>query len=177
MKLNKLLPLLLTGGILANLLSGCAVTVATVAGVAAYSLSQSTADSQHLTKLLNEQIQNSNLVTTILDKNLILAGQVNSESSINQARILIAKQDDQMTVYSYAQVAQIETQSERYQDTELSQQVNSLLSRGKLKGNAVVSNKTAYVLFDNKTPSEDINHMTKNILSIPDIKSIIFVKP
>lgn len=177
MKRYKLLSLLLAGGIVANSLSGCAVTVATVAGVAAYSLSQSSADSQHLTKLLNEQIQNSNLVTTILDKNLILAGQVNNESSINQARILIAKEDDQMTVYSYAQVAKIETPSEIYQDTELSQQVNSLLSRGKLKGNAVVSNKIAYVLFDNKTQSDDINHITKNILNIPDIKSIIVVKP
>ena len=177
MKRYKLLPLLLAGGILANALSGCAVTVATVAGVAAYSLSAPSSDSQHLTTLLHEKLPNSNLVTASLGENLILAGQINNESALTQAKTLIAKQDEQLTVYTYAKIMPIETTTEIQQDLELSQQVNALLDKSKLKSNGVVSNKVAYVLFDKNTITADINQTARNILTIPGVRSIVTVKP
>ena len=177
MKRYELLPVLLAGGILANLLSGCAVTVATVAGVAAYSLSTASPDNQHLTTLLRKNLPNSNLVTAGLGENLILAGQVSNESALTQAKILIAKQDEQLTVYTYAKIAPIETATEIQHDLELSQQVNTLLDKSKLKSNGVVSNKAAYVLFDKDTTTADINQTAKNILTIPGVKSIVTVKP
>lgn len=159
-------------------LSGCGITIATVAGVTAYSLSKSDSQSQSINSILQKNIESSNLVTAILDDNIILAGQVSRESDIKQTKIQIIKQNDELTIYSYIKVAPLETADEKLADTKINQQVNKLLKEeNHLKTAATVSNKIVYLLADKNISSGDINRLGKNILTIPGVNSITIIRP
>lgn len=173
---NNLVPVVLV----AAGLSGCGITLATVAGVTAYGAYASGNNGSELASELSEEIPASNIVIALQNKNMLVAGQVPEATDLTKVKGIIAKQYDDYSVYSYLIVGVAESASEQFRDKEIEQKVTTLLNEDQelAKNIAMVTSaRQVYLLAAPKLNSSKLKYFAERVVSSASPEQVVVVQP
>ncbi len=158
-------------------LTGCGVTVATVAGVGAYEMYSSGGKAEDIQKDLNNHFADSYFAVAALDKNVVIAGQVKDQNDIAKAKDLINKDYDDYTVYSYLVEAEPEQKSQQEADKEISKKITEFIQENKYKGlTNTVANNHVYLLTNNKQEKQTLTNLSEKILKLNYVKQVTVIE-
>ena len=157
-------------------LSGCGITLATVAGVTAYQMTKSDNDSQSIAKQMEQKFANSYFAIASQDKNMVIAGQVPDQNTIEQVKIYLAKNFSDVTPYSYLTIDLAESQEQRKLDTTLTKQAYQITQQQNISGISITSCKnTIYLLTNNNVSTIQIDKISNLIMKIKGVSSVITI--
>lgn len=158
-------------------ISGCGVTIATVAGIGAYEMYKSPPNSIQLSKDLNHQLPHDYFSIAMLNQSIILAGQVESAGDIDYAKIFIYKKLPDYTIYSYLEVGIIESAAVQARDATTNSKISQLLAANFKKGiSSAVANGKVYFLVDSVPNNEELTKLSREILQFDNVRSVITVQ-
>ena len=156
---------------------GCGVGIATVAGVAAYSVYASGSEADSITKALNKQLNNGYYTVAVLNETVVLAGQVAETSDIQKAKNIVGRENNSYTVYSYLKQAPVESKNQQEGDALINSKVAKLVNNTiKNSGASAVANGEVYLLVDSKQSGDTLNTLSDDILKIQGVKSVVTVQ-
>jgi hypothetical protein len=145
-------------------LSGCALTAATV-GVVAYEINESHKSSIYIQTQISKEIPTGIFMVLLKDENAVIAGSVSAKEDIDKAKEILHSIVSDCTIYSYIAVnSKLDLQYDIAIDNSI--KANTIQATD---GTVGVINREIYVLTD--TPYNDAE-----LMKIQHVKSVIITQ-